>query len=96
MSYITTVPVRYVFHGINRDRVSLFVDAWDPCVPMSMSIGDVSPDVVAAYNGVDCVIAEAVVDLAAEDISQVIVSYGAVLEPVSDDDFAEMFDNPVD
>lgn len=94
MSYITTVPVRYVFHGI--DRVSLFVDAWDPCVPMSMSIGDVSPDVVAAFNGVDCVITEAVVDLAAEDISQVIVSYGAVLEPVSDADFAEMFDNPVD
>lgn len=92
MSYITTVLVRYVFHGI--DRVSVFVDAWDPCVFMSMDIGDVSPDVVAAFNGVDCVIAEAVVDLAAEDISQVIVSYGPVLEPVSDADFAEMIDNP--
>lgn len=92
MSYITTVPVRYVFHGV--DRVSLFVDAWDPCVPMSMNVADVSPDVVAAYNGVDCVITEAVVDLAAEDISQVILSYGPVLEPVSDADFAEMLDNP--
>lgn len=92
MSYITTVPVRYVFDG--SDRVSVFVDAWDSCVPVSMDIGDVSPDVVAAFNGVDCVIAEAVVDLAAEDVSQVIVSYGPVLETVSDADFAEMLDNP--
>lgn len=94
MSYITTVPVRYVFDG--PDRVSIFVDAWDPYIPVSTDIGDVPPDVAMAFNGVDAVITEAVVDLATEDISQVIVSYGPVLEPVSDDDFAEMFDNPVD
>lgn len=92
MSCIATVPVRYVFDG--SDRASIFVDAWDPHIPVSTDISDVPPDVVAAFNGVDYVIAEAVVDLAAEDISQVIVSYGPVLEPVSDADFAEMIDNP--
>lgn len=93
MSCIATVPMRYVFDG--PDCVSIFVDAWEPHIPVSTDISDVPPDVAAAFNGVDTVIAEAVVNLAAVDASRVIVSYGPVLEPVTDDDFAEMFDNPV-
>lgn len=87
-----TVPIRYVFDG--PDFVDVFVDAWDPDCSVMWSVSDVPPDVMMAYDGVsDTVITEAVVNLDAVHPCDVIVSFGEVLSPVSDDEFYGLFNS---
>ena len=85
MSYVTNVPVR--LHWAGLDYVNVFVDAWDSNVPIRVLTSDLFDSTAKAVSGSDSfVVASAEVDLSADLSSDVIVSIGEILNVPSDDE----------
>lgn len=85
MSYVTNVPVR--LHWAGLDYVNVFVDAWDSNVPIRVLTSDLFDSTAKAVAGSDSfVVASAEVDLSANLSSDVIISIGEILNVPSDDE----------
>lgn len=87
MSYVTNVPVR--LHWAGLDYVNVFVDAWDSNVPIRVLTSDLfdsTAKAVAVAGSDSFVVASAEVDLSADLSSDVIISIGEILNVPSDDE----------